>query len=203
MQQIKLSEATANNRWVAFQVFDDDSADAYAPKTGLTFAAGELRIAKRGSAAANATNHGSVVEAGNGMYWYQLAAGEVDTLGPLLLVVNKTDCYPTPTVVQIVAHNVNDATALGLSRLDATITSRLADADYDDADAILDLANGIETGLTPRQALRLIAAVAAGKVSGAGTGTEYVRNAVADTKARITATVDSSGNRTAMTTDLT
>lgn len=71
------------------------------------------------------------------------------------------------------------------------------------ADAHLDRANGIETGLTPRQAHRLEAAAAAGKISGAATTTVTIRNAVADTKDRLIATVDSSGNRSAVTADVT
>lgn len=68
------------------------------------------------------------------------------------------------------------------------------------AAALLDSADGIETGLTPRGALRLIAAALAGKVSGAGGSTVTIRN-VGDTKNRIQATVDSDGNRSAVTTD--
>jgi hypothetical protein len=60
----------------------------------------------------------------------------------------------------------------------------------------------IETGLTLRQALRLVAAATAGKISGGGTATVTIRNAVADGVDRITAEVDSSGNRTAITYDL-
>lgn len=71
------------------------------------------------------------------------------------------------------------------------------------ATALLDSADAIETGLTPRGALRLTASATAGKMSGAGTGTEVFRNAVQDSKNRITATVDASGNRTAITTDAT
>jgi hypothetical protein len=71
------------------------------------------------------------------------------------------------------------------------------------AAALLDLVNAIETGITPRAALRLILAAQAGKVSGAGTGTETFRNAAADSKDRIVATVDGSGNRTALTLDVT
>jgi hypothetical protein len=71
------------------------------------------------------------------------------------------------------------------------------------ADAYLDRANAIETGLTPRGGFRLIAAAVAGKLSGAATTTITVRNAVADSKARLTATVDSDGNRTAITWDAT
>jgi hypothetical protein len=70
------------------------------------------------------------------------------------------------------------------------------------AAGLLDLAAGVETGLTLRQALRLIAAATAGKLSGGGTATEVIRNAVADTADRITATVDADGNRTAITYDL-
>lgn len=68
------------------------------------------------------------------------------------------------------------------------------------ATAILDLANGIESSITPRGALRLILAACAGKLSGAATTTVTIRN-VGDTKDRIVATVDSDGNRTAVTTD--
>jgi hypothetical protein len=68
------------------------------------------------------------------------------------------------------------------------------------AAALLDLANGIETSLTPRQALRLMTAALAGKLSGAATTTVTIRN-VGDSKDRITATVDASGNRSAVTTD--
>lgn len=70
------------------------------------------------------------------------------------------------------------------------------------AAGLLDLAAGVETGLTPRQALRLIVAALGGLCDGAATTTMHFRNQ-ADTKNRITATVDASGNRTAITTDLT
>jgi hypothetical protein len=60
----------------------------------------------------------------------------------------------------------------------------------------------VESGMTLRQALRLVAAASAGKISGASGTTVVIRNAVADSKDRVTATVDSSGNRTAITYDL-
>lgn len=73
-------------------------------------------------------------------------------------------------------------------------------ADYT-ADSILDQADGVESGITPRGALRLIAAASAGKLSGAATTTVAIRN-VGDSKTRITATVDADGNRSAVTTDV-
>lgn len=59
----------------------------------------------------------------------------------------------------------------------------------------------VETGMTVRQAMRLISAAVAGEVSGAETSTITFRSAVADDADRIVATV-SGGNRTAITYDL-
>ncbi len=77
-----------------------------------------------------------------------------------------------------------------------------ASSPNDIADALLDRSNAIETGLTPRQAWRLMAAALAGKLSGAATTTVTIRNAVQDSKNRIVATVDVDGNRSAITTDV-
>jgi hypothetical protein len=68
------------------------------------------------------------------------------------------------------------------------------------ADAVLD--DAVEGSETLRQAVRLIRAAAVGKLFGAATTEITIRDA-ADTKARITATVDSDGNRSAVTTDAT
>lgn len=69
------------------------------------------------------------------------------------------------------------------------------------ADEILDQ-QMIETGLTVRETLRLCAAALAGKISGSEGTTITIRSAVADDTDRIVATVDASGNRTALTYDL-
>lgn len=60
----------------------------------------------------------------------------------------------------------------------------------------------IEPGFTLRSALRLMLAAMAGKVSGAGTTNVLIRD-VNDTKNRLNATVDASGNRTAVVKDVT
>ena len=59
----------------------------------------------------------------------------------------------------------------------------------------------IDGTTTLAESLRLSNAVLGGKVSGAGTGTETFRD-IADTVDRVVVTVDSSGNRTAITLDL-
>ncbi len=66
------------------------------------------------------------------------------------------------------------------------------------AAALLDLTNGVETDLTPRQALRLIAAALAGELSGADTTEVTIKGAGVATT-RLVATVDANGNRSALT----
>jgi len=65
--------------------------------------------------------------------------------------------------------------------------------------ALMDNPNAVD-GLTLRQALRVMAAALAGKVSGAGSNAPVFR-AVDDSKDRITATTDTNGNRSAVTVD--
>jgi len=200
---IKQSEATAALRKIYFFCADDDSADSYAPKTGLTFASGELKISKGGAADFNASNYATTTEIGGGWYTYEFSTGEVDTVGPLLFRTNKTDVYSDAQILQVVPWNPYDSTSLGITRLDATVSSRLPTTSYESLTTQLDAASTVETGLSLRGFYRLAAAVLFGKVSGAGTGTEVFRNAIADTKARVTSAVDTSGNRTTVTTDQT
>ncbi len=61
-------------------------------------------------------------------------------------------------------------------------------------------AQALEAGYTAEEMMRVMSAALAGEVSGAGTATVTIRD-IADTKDRITASVDGSGNRTAVTLD--
>jgi hypothetical protein len=70
------------------------------------------------------------------------------------------------------------------------------------ADATLDRAAGVETGWTVRQAFRIFLAALGGLVSGAGTSAVTITNP-GNTKNRIVATVDASGDRSAITYDVT
>lgn len=119
------------------------------------------------------------------------------------LVIAATDALAAlignvPTNSELVAAlgTADDATLAAIAALSIPTAN-------ENADALLDRANGVETGLTPRGALRLIAAALAGKLSGGGTNTNTIRNAVADSKNRIVATVTDDGDRTAITTDVT
>ena len=70
------------------------------------------------------------------------------------------------------------------------------------ADTLLDRTDGVETGRTMRQSLRLMLASLVSKLSGAATNTVAIRD-TNDTKDRIVATVDADGNRTSVTLDPT
>lgn len=90
-----------------------------------------------------------------------------------------------------------------VDNINATISSRLASASYTTPPSVADILAGvIEGSITLKGALRLALAALTGKASGGGTTTVIFRD-TGDTKARITATVDSSGNRTAVTRDIT
>jgi hypothetical protein len=94
-----------------------------------------------------------------------------------------------------------------LTNLDDSVSSRLAASGYtappsanDNADALLDRTNGVESSWTLREAMRIILSALGGIISGAGTTTIIIRD-VNDSKNRIEATVDEDGNRTAVTLD--
>ena len=126
--------------------------------------------------------------------------------------------YTTPTISEIDATNMPGVYALLIDE-DTTIASTSDSEEYCVQIAVatmepvtrtielyrpeLDITDGIESGLTLRQAMRVVAAACAGKASGLATATAVYRNAEADSKDRITATVDADGNRTAVTLDLT
>lgn len=86
----------------------------------------------------------------------------------------------------------------------ATVSSEASQQTLTHADLVA-ISNAVwnrltDTTYTSGDLLRLIAAMAAGRVSGAQTGTETFRD-VGNTKNRIVATVDSKGNRTSITLD--
>jgi len=97
-----------------------------------------------------------------------------------------------------IAANAITAAEIATGAIDADAIS--ADAGLELADAVLDEA--VDGAYTLRGLIRIMAAALAGLVSGGGTTTVVFRD-VNDTTNRITATVDASGNRTAITLDAT
>lgn len=83
----------------------------------------------------------------------------------------------------------------------ASIATDAIDADALAADAVDEILDEVVEGtITLRQALRILLSALAGKSTGGGTATLTFRD-IADSKPRITATVDVNGNRTAIVRD--
>jgi hypothetical protein len=81
-----------------------------------------VTLSKNGAAFASPA--GAVSEIGSG--WYQVAGNATDTgtLGPLLLHATATGADATDVFYEVVAFDPTDAAGLGLSRLDAAISTR-------------------------------------------------------------------------------
>lgn len=122
-----------------------------------------------------------------------LAAANLDT--QLALIQADTDDIQTRLPAALVGGRID--ASVGAMAADTVTASALA---ADAVDEILD--EVIEGTTTLRQALRGFASALLAKASGLATTTAVYRD-LADTKARITATVDADGNRTAVVLDLT
>lgn len=96
-----------------------DSTNHIDGKTGLS---PTVALSKNGGAFASPA--GAVTELANG--WYQVAGNATDTntLGPLILHATGTGADPVDMKFEVVAFDPRSATNLGLSNLDAAISSR-------------------------------------------------------------------------------
>jgi len=103
-----------------------------------------------------------------------------------------------------IADGAIDANTFAAGAITATaVATGAIDADALAADAVDEIIDeAVDGSVTIRQLLRLYASALGGKLSGAATTTVVIRD-LADSKDRVTATVDSDGNRTAVTLDLT
>lgn len=138
------------------------------------------------------------IDATNMPGWYQFcppnAAIAAGAKSCAFLLKGATNMAPVPIECQLMSVNPDDG-AFGLL-LDSANFSAAAENAF--ADAYLDRANAIETGITPRIQMKVSVAADAGKTNGMNGATGHVRD-YADTLNRITATLDGAGNRTATT----
>ena len=162
------------------------SADGVATVTGTA----QLVVSGQGSAAGEATVTGNLQAALNGAGSAAGVATASGTIGALAWAVGSAAGVATTSAVRYATGELIGSIAPAVTLDAANFSTYLLDEE------------DIETGLTLRQALRLIAAATGGKVSGGGTTTITFRSAIADDQDRITATVDNDGNRTAITYDL-
>lgn len=146
-----------------------------------------MKLAPSGGAAAGGSIDDLLVTVETNTQNIETDTQDIQTRLPAALVSGRMDSN-----VQAMANGVITAAVIATGAIDADALA--ADA----VDEILD--EVIEGSTTMRQALRIFMAALANKVSGGGTTTITFRD-LADSKARITATVDASGNRTAVTLD--
>jgi hypothetical protein len=152
---------------------------------------------------------------GPGAAQITLASPDIDLAGDVVLVVlDGSGNVIGKKELTVVPWDPLSGVNLGLSNLgistnalSADILTAIGDISTVSSEvlsvptALLDLVDAIDTGLTPRECLRLLAAALAGKIGIAGT-TVTIRD-THDAKNRIVATVDGTGQRTAITYDLT
>jgi hypothetical protein len=152
----------------------------------------------------------SATEVGGGWYFFDLQAADTDTLGELaysfgsgimnaefhdqvLPTLPGADPWLAPLPGAYTPGQAGFMVGTGLSTTVGVLPATANDAI---AAEVLDKANGIETALTVKQALRLVVAALAGKVAISG-ATVTIKGAGVNTD-RIAATTDSAGQRTAV-----
>jgi len=202
-----------------------DATDGATAEIALTITSAEVFLSKNGGAFA-AKHEGTALthdEAHNGFYTCPLDTTDTNTAGVLILAINESGALPVwaefmimPTQVwdsffstdllQVHAAEISNglitAAAIANGAIDAaTFAAGAIDAGALAADAVDEILDEVVEGtLTLRHVLKVLLAVCAGKSSGGGTSTAVFRDN-ADLKPRMTATVDASGNRTAVTLD--
>lgn len=207
-----------------------DSTDGNTEETALSIANTDIKLWKSGATTLANKNSGGGTHISNGVYYAVLDATDTDTLGAMIAFIHISGAlvlrqefivYPANiydsmfagtdvldvSMTQISGSAVNTTSAqLGVNVVNAAGTAwgsgaiTAASLAADAVDEILDEQIGDST-ITMRQALKLLTATLGGKLAGAATTSITIRD-VADSTDVVAATVDSSGNRTAVTLTL-
>ena len=177
---IKQSESTAARRTIYFTAVETDDTSYESTLSGA-----DIRISKAGGSEADSL--GTATHIATGLFKYVFDTTEVDTVGEVSVRLAKSGVYNDVRVVNIVAFDPYSASSLGLTNLDATVSG---------VSAAL-LATALETGVSVELLLRLAGAVGGAKRT--LSGTTFTLRDVADETDLVVATVDGSGNVTAVT----
>lgn len=189
---VKLNESVAARRTVYLTAVNTADDSVY---TG-TLSGADIRVGKAGGAEANSA--GTATHIATGLFKYEMAAAECNTAGEVSIRLAKSGVYNDVRTVNVVSFDPYSASDLGLSNLDTNVSS-LSAANV--VAALFDTADAIETGMTFRQAVRLVAAILGGKTEGADTNSEKFLAAVANHKIRATVTLVGS-DRSSVAVDL-
>jgi len=168
-------------RGVAFKFYTGlvDQSNTKLLKANPTIAAGDFQISKDGGAFTNLTTLPSANPASGRAVMIDLSASEM-------------------TADNIVIQCVD---AAGAEWCDQLINLQTTANQLDDIPAAV-WAVAVDGATTAAESMRLQNSALGGKATGMGTTTAVFRD-LADTKARITATVDTDGNRSVVNRDLT
>jgi hypothetical protein len=122
------NQATAAKRRVYFDL--RDATDGITPETGE--AGGQPQLSTNGGAWTN-TGIGTLTAIGNGRYYAELTQAAVATAGDILETRFKSaNTVESPgDSIQVVAFDPDSATSLGLTRLDAAVSTRSSHAAAD------------------------------------------------------------------------
>ena len=182
-------------RGVAFKMYVGlvDQSNTKLLKSNPTIASGDFQISKDGGAFANLATLPSANPASGRAVLIDLSASEMTADNVVIQCVDASGAEWCDQMInlQTTASQLDDlATATNLAAVPTA--AAVADAVWDEA---------VDSTITARQSIRLANSALGGKASGLNTTTAVYRD-LADTKDRISATVDADGNRTAVTRDL-
>lgn len=182
-------------RGVAFKLYVGlvDQANTKLLKANPTIASGDFQVSKDGGAFANLATLPSVGPAGSRAVMIDLSASEMTADNVVVQCVDASGAEWCDQLInlQTTLSQLDDlATAANLSVVPTS--AQIADAVHDEV---------VDGTITFRQSIRLANSALGGKASGLNTTTAVYRD-LADSKDRISATVDADGNRTAITRDL-
>lgn len=196
MQFLKQSTAAT----IKLGPFIDDT-DGKTAETALTISQADIRLSKNGGDIAQTNNSTGATHDELGYYNVPLDTTDTNTLGRLKVMVHESGALPVWDEYLVVTANVYD-TLCSTDSLDVNVTTIATDAITAaslKADAVDEIIDEVIVGTyTMRQILTILASAMAGKVSGGGTSTITFRG-INDASDVIVATVDASGNRSALT----
>lgn len=200
-----------------------DSTDGVTAETALSIAQADIQISKAGGAFAQTSASPTTTHDADGWYQCPLTSTDTGTVGTLTVQIVMAGALPVWKDFTVLPANVYDSLIGGTDLLDVSVTqfggtngtfsagrpevnathfagTAYATALAAEVDAFHD--EQVDGTTTFRQSVRLQNSVLAGKASGLATTTAVYRD-LADTKDRISATVDADGNRSAVTRDVT
>ena len=174
---------------LTFPIFKSDG-------TLITAAAGlDSEVSKDAGTFTDCTSEATEIATSSGVYYLDLTSTEMNA-DCVAVVVKSSSTGAVSPVFVLYPQESGDITVDVQSRAGTAYATALAA----EVDAVWD--EQVDGTTTARQSVRLQNSALAGKASGLGTTTAVFRD-LADTKDRISATVDADGNRTAVTRDAT